>query len=205
MSPRSGQASFWNPCPGALAICVIVAAMVLASLAHAQTTTVRGKVFDPRTDATALPIPSVLVYLTTGKVAPLPAGAQCLTFAAPTDAVAYAYTAVDGAFSLDKVPQNTSYTLVIQAGKWRRQFALDLGTEAVSGLQLHMPANHTQGDIPLIAVATGMVDGVECVLRDMGVDDSEFTDLDGNTNPGGRIHLFRGSGAAGANRFKHAL
>jgi hypothetical protein len=163
----------------------------------AQTVTVGGTVYDPRTSS-SLPIPNVLVYVTTGTVAPLPGGVQCLTFSAPKDAASYTYTAVDGTFSLSKVPQNTTYTLVIQAGKWRRQFALNLGSDPVTGLQLHMPANHTQGDIPMIAVATGMVDGVECVLHDMGIDDTEFTDDNGSTNPGGHIHLYKGSGAPGA-------
>lgn len=164
----------------------------------AQTATVSGTVYDPRTTSASLPIPNVLVYVTTGTVAPLPGGVQCLTFSAPKDAAGYTYTAVDGTFTLDKVPQNTAYTLVIQAGKWRRQFALNLGSDPVAGLQLHMPANHTQGDIPMIAVATGMVDGVECVLHDMGIDDTEFTDDTGSTNPGGHIHLYKGSGASGA-------
>ena len=43
-----------------------------------------------------------------------------------------------------------------------------------------MPQNHTQGDIPLIAIATGSADQVECVLLKMGISQSEFTD------PGGR-------------------
>ena len=30
--------------------------------------------------------------------------------------------------------------------------------------------------MPYIAIATGSVDGAECVLRDMGISDSEFTD-----------------------------
>jgi hypothetical protein len=60
-----------------------------------------------------------------------------------------------------------------------------------------MPSDHTQGDIPRIAIATGAADGVECVLRDMGIADTEFTDDTGSVNPGGRIHLYQGSGAAG--------
>lgn len=172
---------------------------LFASCLHAsgQTTTISGTVYDPRT-SNALPLPNVLVYVTTGPVAPLPAGAQCLTYSAPSGATSYVYTAVDGTFTLKNVPVHSSYTLVIQAGKWRRQFPTSVGASPVSGLNLHMPSNHLQGDIPMIAVATGAYDGVECVLRAMGIADSEFTDDTGTTNPGGRIHLYQGMGFAGA-------
>ena len=167
--------------------------LLAASIASAQTTTtISGKVYDPRTTAASLPIHNVLVYITTNTVPVLPSGAQCLTFQAPADAVSYAYTITDGTFTIPDVPVNTTYTLVIQAGKWRRQFTQAVVTTPITGLALHMPANHTQGDIPMIAIATGNVDGVECVLLHMGIDQAEFTDDSGVT--GGRIHLYQGSG-----------
>jgi hypothetical protein len=51
-----------------------------------------------------------------------------------------------------------------------------------------MPQSQTQGDIPLIAIATGSADQAECVLLKMGLSPSEFT------NPGGtgRINLYGG-------------
>ena len=51
-----------------------------------------------------------------------------------------------------------------------------------------------QGDIPKIAVATGSADQVECVLRKVGLDDSEFTNPSGT----GRISIYAGSGNPGA-------
>ena len=179
-------------------ILAILLAVAATATAAAQTTTIAGKVMDPRTTADALPLPNALVYVTTGKIDPLPDGVQCLTFDAPKNAASFAYTAVDGSFTLEKVPQNATYTLVIQAGKWRRVFTQAVATGAVAGLELHMPADHTQGDIPLIAIATGAVDGVECVLHDMGIANTEFTDDNGKVNPGGRIHLYKGSGNGGA-------
>ena len=128
---------------------------VLGTLASAQTTTISGTVYDPRTTASALPLPNVLVYVTTGTVAPLPSGVQCLTASTPSGVASYTNTAVDGTFTLAGVPVNTAYTLVIQAGKWRRQFSETVATAPLTGLALHMPADHTQGDIPLIAIATG--------------------------------------------------
>jgi hypothetical protein len=169
-------------------------------LAPAQTTpvtTISGTVYDPRTTSGALPLPSVLVYITTAPVPPLSSGAQCLTNPAPPG-VSSTYTAVDGTFTLNNVSQNTTYTLVIQAAKWRRLFTVDVGATPVTGLALHMPADHTEGDIPMIAVVTGEVDGVECVLRDMGISDAEFTDDTGIVNPAGRIHLYAGAGYPGA-------
>ena len=166
--------------------------------ASAQTTTISGTVFDPRTTASALPLPGVLVYVTTSAVSPLPSGVQCLTYSAPTGVVSFTYTGVDGKFTLDNVPANSAYTLVIQAGKWRRQFPETVNSRALSGLNLHMPSNHSEGDIPMIAIATGAADGVECVLHDMGIADSEFTDDNGTTNAGGHIHLYQGSGSSGA-------
>ncbi len=179
----------------AFALAMLLAACTLAS-GQALTTTISGAVFDPRTTSSALPLPHVLVYATTEPVDPLPTGVQCLTYQAPTGAVSYAYTNFDGTFTLTNVPQGDSYTVVIQAGKWRRQFPNTVvGTEPVTGLALHMPADHTQGDIPLIAVATGNLDGSECVLRDMGIADTEYTDDNGAS--GGRIHLYVGTDNGG--------
>jgi len=155
-------------------------------------------VFDPRTTASALPLPNVLVYITTGAVDPLQPGVQCLVTSAPSGVVAYTNTAVDGSFELDNVPVNTSYTLVIQAGKWRRQFPVTVAVDPITAMALHMPANHNQGDMPLIAISTGSVDSLECVLRDMGVADTEFTDDNGTLNPGGHIHLYKGASSPGA-------
>lgn len=191
------SASWWNrrihPSRLGQLLLLCVAA---GALAAAQTTTISGNVFDPRTTSDSLPLPNVLVYATTSSsVAPLPSGVQCLTYAAPQGVVSYTYTAVDGSFTLDKIPPNTSYTVVIQAGKWRRVFSETVGAGALTGLALHMPSDHTQGDIPMIAISTGSVDGVECVLRDMGIADTEFTDDNGSINPGGHIHLYQGNGA----------
>lgn len=177
-------------------LCLLPVSCAVA--AAGQTTTISGTVYDPRT-TNALPLPNVLVYATTAPVAALPAGVQCLTYQAPTGVVSYAYTAVDGTFTLANIPENATYTVVIQAGKWRRQFPNEeVGTSPLTGLVLNMPANQTEGDIPKIAIVTGSVDGVECVLLHMGIASSEFTDDTGSVNPNGRIHLYQGGGNPGA-------
>jgi len=171
---------------------------LVAGLAFAQTTTISGTVYDPRTTASSLPLPNVLVYVTTGAVAALPSGVQCLTTSDPTGVVGFTYTAADGTFTIGNVPVSATYTVVIQAGKWRRQFSETVAAAPLTGLALHMPSDHTQGDIPMIAIATGSVDAFECVFRKMGIADTEFTDDNGSVNPAGHIHLYRGSSSPGA-------
>jgi hypothetical protein len=56
------------------------------------------------------------------------------------------------------------------------------------------PSTQLQGDIPKIAIATGDADSVECVLRKVGIADSEFTD----PTQGGRINFYLGTADAGA-------
>src|ERR1035437_6775014 len=73
---------------------------VLNTQASAQTTTISGTVYDARTTASSLPLPSVLVYVTTGTVDQLPAGVQCLTTSTPLGVVSYTTTAADGTFTL---------------------------------------------------------------------------------------------------------
>ncbi len=185
-------------CKGRVAA-VLLPMAVACAIAAAQNTTISGTVYDPR-GASGLPLPNVLVYASTTAVAAPSPGVQCLTIQAPggNNVVAYTYTAADGTFTLTGIPENDSYTVVIQAGKWQRQFSEAVGAGPLTGLALNMPANHTQGNIPMIAIVTGRVDGVECVLRDMGIADTEFTDDTQTTNPGGYIHLYQGDGGPGA-------
>jgi hypothetical protein len=191
-------------CPVALKSTILgllLACSLFAAHASAQTTTISGTVYDPRA-TNALPLPNVLVYVTTGTPAKLPSGVQCLTStnSTPSDPnlVSSTFTAVDGTFTLANVPVNASYTVVIQAGKWRRQFSETVAAAPLTGLSLHMPSDHTQGDIPMIAISTGSVDALECVFRQMGIADTEFTDDNGSVNAGGHIHLYKGSDSSGA-------
>jgi Bacterial Ig-like domain (group 3) len=203
-SPRLSFVRIGRTLAQAALLAALVGSLLNSLPTHAQattpsTTTISGTVYDPRT-TNPLPLPNVLVYASTTAVVAPASGVQCLTYQAPTGAniVSYTYTAVDGTFTLPTIPQNASYTVVIQAGKWQRQFPVTVGTSALSGLVLNMPANHNQGNIPMIAIATGNVDGVECVLLHMGIDQAEFAD--DNTDPTftNHIHLYQGSYASGA-------
>lgn len=109
--------------------------------------------------------------------------------------IASAITRPDGSFVLRHVPAGVAFPLVVKAGKWRRVVMIEESLEActsreLSSAQTRLPRNQTEGHIPKIAVVTGGVDALECVLYKMGVDASEFTRVDGD----GRIHLWRSNG-----------
>jgi sugar lactone lactonase YvrE len=143
------------------------------------------------------PLPNVLVYIPNAPVAAFTAGVQCLQAGAPVSGspLVSTYTAVDGSFTLTNVPVGNNIPLVIQAGKWRRQLVIPTVTACVNTVfSASMPQNQSQGDIPLIAISTGSVDALECVLRRTGISDSEFTDPGGT----GRVQFFKGSGSPGA-------
>jgi len=211
---------------GSIVLLLLAIGMVFCNPASAQsTTTISGKVYAPNG---VDPLVNVLVYVTTSPVSPPVAGANCpgvncqtALNAVPIGVTAFADSAVDGSFTLTGVPDSDSYTLVIQAGKWQRQFLnFQVGTTAITGLQLAMPTVHgtvngstisslptaqasgtvmTVNTIPLIAISTGSADAMECVLRDVGIADSEFTDDNTATaTTGGRIHLYKGAVSAGA-------
>jgi hypothetical protein len=59
---------------------------------------------------------------------------------------------------------------------------------------LHLPRNHTEGDLPNIAISTGGADSLECLFRRVGIDASEFA---GGTTGQGRVHIFQGSPQSG--------
>ena len=154
------------------------------------TTTLTGKVLDP---AGTHPLYNALVYIPNTPsdpgLQPFSAGISCdvCGSTAAGDPLVTAYTAPDGTFTLQNVPVGTQLPLVVQLGRWRRQFKVDIGTScganSVADGTLTMPKNHNEGDIPRIGILTGGFDPMECVLRKMGVQDSEFT------NPGGAGHI----------------
>ena len=158
-----------------------------------QSTTITGTVYAPNgTD----PLPNILVYIPNAPVDAFTAGVSCPAPGQPPSGspIVGASTAADGTFTLVNVPVGSNIPIVIQAGRWRRQLIVP-GTAACADttFNANMPRNQSEGDIPRIALATGNADQVECVLRKVGIQDTEFTNPTGT----GRIHLYAGSGAPG--------
>lgn len=155
-------------------------------------TTISGKVYDP---AGKNPLYNVAVFVPNSPLEPLTPGASCdcekLYTGKP---VVSALTNAAGEFKLEKAPDGTDIPLVIQIGKWRRQFTIPAvamcGNTALPDKMLRLPSNRTQGDIPNIAISTGSADTLECLLRRVGVDATEYG---GGATGDNRIHIFQGA------------
>src|SRR5208337_2726398 len=130
-------------------------------------------------------------------------------------------TATNGTFMLTGTPSGSNIPLVIQAGRWRRQFVIGTvtqctgnalttvtqgGPSSLSGYgestTLRFAQNQGEGDIPKMALVTGSADALECTLRKMGIADTEFTDytihVSADGSGPGRVSLFEGEGKSGA-------
>jgi hypothetical protein len=184
------------------------------------TTSLKGKVYDP---AGNNPLYRVLVYVANDPSDPalksFPKGLTCDVCGASAagsplvstpgalDPPAGTYTAVDGSFELDNVPVDKGVTVVIQLGRWRRVFTIDINNACdvnnVPDKTFRMPSTQQQGDIPLMAMVTGNADSLECVLRKMGIGGSEFTNPGANASDvgasAGRVQFYRGDGVSGSN------
>jgi hypothetical protein len=164
------------------------------------TTSISGSVFDP---AGRVPLYNVVVYVPNAPLADISTGASCDKCGTVSgDPVVATITDSAGHFKLDNVPVVPSLPLVMQVGKWRRQVTLPLTVNACADNPLTTPAlqdltrlpkNHTEGNIPLIALTTGGADALECFLRKVGIEDAEFS-LGGGA---GRVHFYAGLGSAG--------
>jgi hypothetical protein len=164
-------------------------------------TTVTAKVYDP---SGQVPLYDVAVYVPGSAVDPIVTGPTCDNCATPTSGNPIVSTLTDatGTFVLSNVPAGNDIPLVMQIGKWRRTVTLPQ-VKACQDNQFNdpstfrLPRNQGEGDLPKIALAVGGADTLECLLRRMGVSDSEFTNPSGT----GRINLFVDDihGTAGVN------
>ena len=118
------------------------------------------------------------------------------------DFVTYAFTGADGSFKLTGVPTGKNVPLVLQIGKWRRIITVpdvvDCATTQLPSSgpgQARLPRNHTEGDMPGMALLTGGLDDLGCFLTRMGIAASEYTSPRG----GGRLDVYQGLGIGGGN------
>jgi hypothetical protein len=160
-------------------------------------TTISGRIYDP---AGKNPLYNVAAYIPNSTPLPLQTGASCdpcekLYTGNP---IVTALTDAAGNFKIMMAPDGPNIPLVIQIGKWRRQFTLPnvvaCQDNPVPDKLLTLPKNRMEGDIPNIAISTGGADTLECLLRRIGVDAAEYAGGPAGT---GRIHIFQGSSRGG--------
>jgi hypothetical protein len=174
------------------------------------TTTLTGVVYDP---AGRTPLYNIAVYVPNAALDPIPDPLSCGTCdgTASGQPIASALTDATGKFVLDNPPVGTNIPLVLQVGKWRRQVTIpsigacqDNVVDDPDHNLLRLPRDQSEGHIPQIALSTGHSDALDCLLRKIGIADSEFTVDSGP----GRVHMYVGGGGViasdhgeGANHF----
>ena len=195
--------------------------------ANGLTTAVSGTVYAPNG---VDPLPNILVYVPTTALNAFKDGVTSTTVDSFANLVSgsplvQTTTLANGTFTLNNVPPGSDIPLVIQAGRWRREFVISTVSSCVTtpltaatpytqtqggssslasygeGTSIRFAKTQGEGDIPKIAIITGKVDAAECTLRKMGLADSEFTNYTTNISGGsepGRVNLFTGSSSAGA-------
>jgi hypothetical protein len=164
-----------------------------------SSTTLTGKVYDP---GFRDPLYDISVYVPEKALTPLPkgvpTGADACSCGALYESGAYVATttAVDGTFTLTDVPVGAGVPLVIQVGKWRRLYHLDIKACAANpvpdktlGLPASVAPDDTNDNMPDIAVSTGSADTLECLMTRIGLPPSEYV---AGTAGGGHVHVFSG-------------
>ena len=159
------------------------------------TTSISGSVYDP---AGINPLYNVIVYVPNAAVEEIPTGATCDSCGKVSgEPLTSTLTNSKGEFKLDNVPVADDVPIVVQVGKWRRQFTIPkpancADTRLTDRNQTRMPRNKSEGHLPRIALTTGGADALECLLRKIGIADSEMTPEGGN----GRLNFYAGQDGA---------
>lgn len=164
-----------------------------ATCSGGGTTSISGTVLDP---AGVTPLYNVIVYVpNTAVTTPADGYATCDQCGSIANSpVVSTLTDTSGNFSLTNMPVGDNIPLVVQVGKWQRQYTIP-HVEKCTDTPLdkaatRLPKNSTEGHIPKIAVTTGGYDSLECFLRKIGIDESEFSNGGGT----GRVQLYQGEG-----------
>jgi len=172
------------------------------SCSGSNTTSISGKVYDP---AGRNPLYNIVVYVPATPLQALPGpgvptgSAMCSCPALyPSGEVVTTTTSVDGTFTLNDAPVGDNVPLVVQIGKWRRQYnikttACQDNPQPDKSLTLPSTLTASTDSIPEIAVSTGEADTLECLMRRIGLPTSEYVAGAGGN---GHIHVFAGGETA---------
>jgi hypothetical protein len=166
------------------------------------TTSVSGSIYDP---SGTLPLYNVIVYVPNEPLAPISTGASCERCGTVSGSpIASALTDTRGQFRLENFPVTNNVPLVIQIGKWRRQITIPSVNNCADNPQTdknqtRLPRNMMEGHLPRMALTTGGADALECLLRKIGIDNSEFTPEAGP----GRVNFY--SAVNGAPRYNATM
>ncbi len=164
------------PCPGGGIECYVPPGC---------TTSLSGTVYDP---AGRNPLYNVVVFVPNDPYGALPAITPGTHSCNTCDVsignyVAATTTDSHGNFTLTGVPATSHVPLVVQTGKWRREVFLphvaSCANTPVAAANSRLPKNHTEGDLPQMALLTGGCDDLGCFMKSMGIDDSEYTSPQG--------------------------
>ncbi len=202
-----GGDSGTSPGPGVdFAQCENLACAVQACSGSAPTS-LSGTVYDP---AGTTPLYNVSVYVPNAPLSDIPDGITTTGTCSSCEPlsgspIVVVQTDAHGHFTLNNVPSGANIPVVFQTGKFRRSITIanvtsctdnPIGQKDSSGAEMltRLPRNQAEGHLPLIAITTGGCEGLECVVRAYGFDDSEFTTSTGT----GRIHLYTGMGGGEA-------
>ncbi len=163
-----------------------------------STTTISGTVYDP---AMLNPLYNVAVYIPAAPLQPLapgvPTGADACSCAGlfKSGAVVSTTTDATGHFTLANAPVGTNVQLVLQVGKWRHVVDIEVtacqdNPQAGKSLALNATvASGSDDSMPDIAVSTGGADTLECLMKRIGLPDSEYV---AGTATTGHVHLYLG-------------
>ena len=158
------------------------------------TTSISGSVYDP---AGQTPLYNVIVYVPNSDVPDLTDGATCdKCGTVAVSPVVSALTDTSGNFKLTNAPDGDNIPIVVQVGKWQRRYTIPHVNSCVDNPVdkevTRLPKNSSEGHVPKIAVATGNYDSLECFIKKIGVDESEFSNGGGS----GRVQLYQGEGGS---------
>lgn len=156
-------------------------------------TSVTGVIRDP---GGTNPLPGVVVYVPNGPVTDFTDGVACDTCSSLISGtpIASAVTDYQGQFTLTNAPSGVSFPLVIQTGRWRREVTVPAiaacASYTLTGENARLPSNRSEGKIPKMAIVMGAGDNLQCLLKKIGIEDSEFG-IEGSMS---RIHLYTHNG-----------